>query len=294
MSIGPVKDRGLALIFLVLRMFVLRSFALRQRFVLIVVSGILSIGLGLAGRVASVSAQQPLVPKITAAYACPEPTASNCFDATQGVRIDEYLVLDVEGVLPADAEKIRLLIDGKVVPYVKVTPSSDFIAVAFKLPTNTSVGFKDVAVGLVNTTTRSAVRGVVIKAAGPTVTPISDPGTPGGPSGPRPSLDGAAGGSVVDGLKNIADQFTSKGDLAQARTVGEVIVAIINTLLGLLFALVVLMVIYGGFLYVTAGGADDRTKKGKKVITQALIGMAIVVLAYVLVSTVYNALDGNI
>ncbi len=244
-------------------------------------------------------------PSVTGVFACPttQYVPGGCYQIEQGVKPNEFLVVSYTNVSAAEEQYVRAIFDGTE-DYISNTytepavPPKDGKA-AFALPQSVyskngahSVSFSFEGDDVANR--KTFFFSVVNENTLPNPSNGGGPNPSGAPELPRPSLDPKAGGSVTDGLKNIADQFTAQGELAQSRTVGEVIVAIINILLSLLFALVVLAVVYGGFLYVTAGGADDRTKKGKKVITQALIGMAIVILAYVLVSTVSNALDGNI
>ena len=52
------------------------------------------------------------------------------------------------------------------------------------------------------------------------------------------------------------------------------------TLMGVLF---MIMVVYGGFLWMTARGKDEQVQKGKEKIVQAFIGLGIVIAARVLV-----------
>ena len=72
----------------------------------------------------------------------------------------------------------------------------------------------------------------------------------------------------------------------------EVILTIVNYFLGFLGLLAVLMVIYGGISYVTAGGEDDGAEKGKKIIRNAVIGIIIILLSFALINTVMGALGG--
>ncbi len=52
--------------------------------------------------------------------------------------------------------------------------------------------------------------------------------------------------------------------------------------------------IYGGFLYMTAGGDDEQVKKAKWVFKQVAIGLVVIVLAYSLVSFITWLFgDGN-
>lgn len=55
------------------------------------------------------------------------------------------------------------------------------------------------------------------------------------------------------------------------------IIDIVLSMLGVIF---VILSIYGGFLYMTARGNEEQTKKGLSIVTQALIGLIIVVSAY--------------
>ncbi|MFH1392677.1 MAG: hypothetical protein ABIG90_03385, partial [bacterium] len=49
---------------------------------------------------------------------------------------------------------------------------------------------------------------------------------------------------------------------------------------GIVMAIAIIMIIYGGVLYITAGGSEDQTKKAQSLLTYALIGIAVVLLAW--------------
>lgn len=53
--------------------------------------------------------------------------------------------------------------------------------------------------------------------------------------------------------------------------------------------LVVVYLIYGGILYVTAGGDAEKATKGRTAVINAIIGLVIVLLALAIVSWVTNA-----
>ena len=63
----------------------------------------------------------------------------------------------------------------------------------------------------------------------------------------------------------------------------ETVINIIKLVLGLLGLIAVIMVIYGGFLWLTAGGNEENVEKGKKVISAAVIGLIIILLAWAIV-----------
>lgn len=70
-------------------------------------------------------------------------------------------------------------------------------------------------------------------------------------------------------------------------TLSGLIVYIITFLLGISTLVAVIMVIYGGFLYMTAGDSK-RNETAKKAIKNALIGLVIIILSYTIVSLVNN------
>jgi hypothetical protein len=72
--------------------------------------------------------------------------------------------------------------------------------------------------------------------------------------------------------------------------ISGLITYIINILLGIVGIIAVIFLIYGGFRYITAGGGDEGTKEAKGIIKNALIGLIVVILSYVLVIVIINAL----
>ena len=72
-------------------------------------------------------------------------------------------------------------------------------------------------------------------------------------------------------------------------TIGGTISAIILMFLSVVGLISVAYIIYGGFRYVTSGGNSETTAAAKKTIVNALIGLIIVILSYVMVRLVTNA-----
>lgn len=65
---------------------------------------------------------------------------------------------------------------------------------------------------------------------------------------------------------------------------------IISALLSVLGIIFVVLVVYAGFLYLTAGGEDTKVKKAKTLLTQSIIGLVIIVAAYAISAFVIDAL----
>ncbi len=78
-------------------------------------------------------------------------------------------------------------------------------------------------------------------------------------------------------------------ELGNADTdIRETTALIIRYLLGFLGILFTILIIYGGFLWMTAAGNDQQIDKARKILTQAAIGLLIVVLAYALSSWIFK------
>ncbi len=73
-------------------------------------------------------------------------------------------------------------------------------------------------------------------------------------------------------------------------TIEQVFQLVLQIAIGIAFLISVLMLVYGGFLYITAAGNQETSEKGKKAIISALIGLAIVFLSYLIVNLVYRFL----
>ncbi|MBI5654780.1 hypothetical protein HZC53_03970 [Candidatus Uhrbacteria bacterium] len=65
---------------------------------------------------------------------------------------------------------------------------------------------------------------------------------------------------------------------------------IINWALGLIGIVLVVLILYAGFLYMTSGGEADKVEKAKKIIVNAIIGLVIILSAWGITRYVINAL----
>jgi len=98
---------------------------------------------------------------------------------------------------------------------------------------------------------------------------------------PAEGLGGAAteledvGGEVEGGL--TADLPTLVGQ-------------IINIALGILGVVLVVLIVYGGIMWMTAMGDKEKVITAKKILTNAIIGLVITVAAYAISSYVIGAL----
>lgn len=67
---------------------------------------------------------------------------------------------------------------------------------------------------------------------------------------------------------------------------------IVNFFLTFLGLIAVVMIIYGGFLYVTAAGNGEKVESAKKIIMYSVIGIIIILLSFAIVNTILGAGTG--
>ena len=68
------------------------------------------------------------------------------------------------------------------------------------------------------------------------------------------------------------------------------IARIIRTAMSLLGIIAVLIILYGGFKWMTSAGSDEAVGDAKKIITAGIIGLVIILTAYAIASFVINSL----
>ncbi len=98
-----------------------------------------------------------------------------------------------------------------------------------------------------------------------------------------PSNGNALSGIEATGLGNGQGPATAGAQLP------ILIGRIIRTLLGLLGIIFLVLMVYAGFLWMTARGESDPIDKAKEIIKQAIIGIIIIFLAYALTGFIINA-----
>lgn len=82
----------------------------------------------------------------------------------------------------------------------------------------------------------------------------------------------------------------AEGSGLQGGDIRVTIANIIRVAMGLLGIVAVVIVLIGGFYWMTAGGDEGRVETGKKWIFSGIIGLAIILSAYALTSFVINNL----
>lgn len=95
------------------------------------------------------------------------------------------------------------------------------------------------------------------------------------------TTDDYFGGATTD--------FAGSAGLGEADLVSS-IANIIRIALGFLGIIAVVIILLGGFKWMTAGGNDDKLKKAKQLIFAGLIGLVIILSAYAIASFVISSI----
>ncbi|HLC89904.1 MAG TPA: hypothetical protein VJG65_03005 [Patescibacteria group bacterium] len=91
--------------------------------------------------------------------------------------------------------------------------------------------------------------------------------------------------SQLEPIADIYGQEQADPDLL-ASTIAE----IIRVVLGFLGVIFLILILYAGFVWMTAAGNDEKITAAKKTMVAAIIGAAIVLLAFAITSFVINNL----
>lgn len=89
-----------------------------------------------------------------------------------------------------------------------------------------------------------------------------------------------------DQLKDNVKTTTGLGE----RDPRDIAASVIRIILGFLGIVAVIIILLGGFKWMTAGGNEDKVGEAKKLITAGIIGLIIIVAAFAIATFVLNSL----
>ena len=97
----------------------------------------------------------------------------------------------------------------------------------------------------------------------------------------------AAGTTGMDRLKNTATAIGFSTEAIQPQTVAMQIVLAALGFVGLIF---LIMIIYAGYQWMTAGGNEEKVKEAKKRIQYAIIGIVVILAAFAITTYIANVM----
>ena len=70
------------------------------------------------------------------------------------------------------------------------------------------------------------------------------------------------------------------------------IMQVINVILSFLGIIALIIILWGGFMWMTAGGNEEKVTKARQMLVAGVVGLAIVLAAYAIANFVVNSLYG--
>lgn len=90
------------------------------------------------------------------------------------------------------------------------------------------------------------------------------------------------------GGNTTGDSFASTAGLS-AGDLPTTVASLIRVILGVLGIVAVVIILIGGFKWMTSGGNDDKVKSARKVMTSGIIGLVIVLSAFAIAQFVLSS-----
>ena len=103
-----------------------------------------------------------------------------------------------------------------------------------------------------------------------------------------------------DGTDNVIGNMKDTGNAGDYIVTGDennflisdVVSTIVSAILGLLGIIFLVMIIIGGYNWMTAAGNEEKVTKAKATLFRGVVGLFIIVAAYVITAFVFRALGG--
>lgn len=89
--------------------------------------------------------------------------------------------------------------------------------------------------------------------------------------------------AAILGWTNITD---ASDTIAGAQTFTQIATKVLDFLLSIVGIIGIIMLVFGGFVYLTSAGDENKAETGKKIVTYAIIAIAVALSALVLVTQV--------
>jgi hypothetical protein len=96
----------------------------------------------------------------------------------------------------------------------------------------------------------------------------------------------------AQGIKNALGNLKQTGQAAGTGNADlpSIVSTVVSTALSLIGIVLLVLILYGGFMWMTSRGNEEQIGKARKIITSAIIGLAIVLSSYAITVFVINAL----
>jgi len=99
--------------------------------------------------------------------------------------------------------------------------------------------------------------------------------------------------ALAQNLGNYGGNYVNQINVTQTDNVdlGDIAVNIINWVLGFLALIAIIIVLLGGFQWMTSGGNPEKVGSAKKTLIAGLVGLAIIFLSWAIVMFVFTRFE---
>jgi len=98
-------------------------------------------------------------------------------------------------------------------------------------------------------------------------------------------------GSALECMQQNANRANKEIGLTQDnKPIQEIVVDFVRIGLGVLGVVFMVLIMYGGFIWMTSAGNQDSVSKAKKILVNSTIGLFIVIISYAISIWVFDAI----
>ncbi len=101
------------------------------------------------------------------------------------------------------------------------------------------------------------------------------------------------GGTDGNDTENEGGDLIIENPLSPYSDIWQLIMRIIDIAFNITIFATAILIVYAGFVYITAGGQEEKIKTAQKTLTWAIIGLAIVILAKAIPPLIYELITGQ-
>jgi len=96
--------------------------------------------------------------------------------------------------------------------------------------------------------------------------------------------------SVRETMLKYLEITAKAAGFGEPQSLPEIIGALIGTFLSLLGVIFLILIIYGGFIWMTSAGNENKVLQAKMILTRAIVGLIIILSAYSITTFVFYAI----
>ncbi len=98
----------------------------------------------------------------------------------------------------------------------------------------------------------------------------------------------------INPVGNLQSLGKNTTDIGLKNGLGDVLGSVLKGILALVGMIFLILMVYAGILWMTAGGNDEKAESAQKIVTMAVIGLVVIMAAYAITVFVTISMGGTI